>query len=219
MNDSLKLVWAIMLITIFTMLVVSAARADAEGAANPTDFIQGRQADNQNGEAAAVCSVPEDDSVFLPDARTIVPGYVREYIARNNAAPVLDEQFIYVGAPGMRPLTAAEEEYLLRVLTQEVGADEALSWCVVQCLYNSCEYEEWRYTPYELLFEYGYTVPADFISETVRDAYDGIFMSGYVCEAVGDAMYFYAPAHCSSRWHESQRFIAEINGVRFFGRW
>ena len=29
-------------------------------------------------------------------------------------------------------------------------------------------------------------------------------------------LWFYAPKWCNSEWHESQRFVAEIGGHRFF---
>ncbi len=32
-------------------------------------------------------------------------------------------------------------------------------------------------------------------------------------------LYFYAPAVCYSGWHESQEFVVEHNGHRFFDRW
>ena len=34
-----------------------------------------------------------------------------------------------------------------------------------------------------------------------------------------EMLWFYAPKWCTSNWHESMRFITEIGGHRFFGRW
>ena len=108
---------------------------------------------------------------------------------------------------------------MLRVLTAEVGNDEALAYCVTQCLYNACEKYGWKYTPSEMLVKYKYTGPADWISDAVRRAYDDIFQCGVTCTTVGDALYFYAPEYMDGKtpWHETQRFIVEVNGVRFFG--
>lgn len=109
-------------------------------------------------------------------------------------------------------------DYVLRVLTAEVGSDEALAYCVTQCLFNACEKYGWEYTPAEMLVKYQYTGSASWISDAVRQAYDDIFLSGVTCTAVRDALYFYAPRYVSGTpWHESQRFIVEVNGVRFFG--
>lgn len=112
-----------------------------------------------------------------------------------------------------------DENYVLRVLTAEAGSDEALCGCVAQCVFNACEKHGWAYTPQEIMCKYGYTSPADWISEAAINAYDAVFLSGVTFTDVGDALYFYAPKYCSSEWHESQRFIAEISGVRFFAEW
>ena len=111
------------------------------------------------------------------------------------------------------------QDYVLRVLTAEAGDDEVLCGCVAQCVYNACQREGWEYTPAGIMQQYGYTAPASWISGAARRAYDQVFCSGVTYTEVADALYFYAPKYCESAWHESQRFIAEIHGVRFFGRW
>lgn len=110
----------------------------------------------------------------------------------------------------------AETDYVLRVLTAEAGTDELLCGCIAQALYNACEKHDWKYTPAEMMRKYQYTNPASWVSEAAERAYDEVFCCGYVYGSIGKATVFYAPQYCSSDYHESQRFVVEINGVRFF---
>ena len=110
----------------------------------------------------------------------------------------------------------AEIDYVLRVLTAEAGTDEVLCGCVAQALYNACERYDWAYSPAEMMVKYQYTTPADWVSAEAERAWDEVFCSGVVWDCVGKATVFYAPAYCESAYHESQRFVVEISGVRFF---
>ena len=109
-------------------------------------------------------------------------------------------------------------DMVCRVVTAEAGTDRDLCMAVAQCLFNSCCREEWKYPPTQILEQYGYTEPADWISETAREACQAIFEKGEKYYPVQNAEYFYAPQYVSSEWHESQEFITEIGGVRFFER-
>lgn len=111
---------------------------------------------------------------------------------------------------------APDEDYILRVITAEGGADQLVCNGVVQCLYNACQKDCWARSVTEILREYQYTAPAEWISEEARIAWDAVFLSGVTFVDFGEALYFYAPAYCESPWHESQRFVAEVGGVRFF---
>lgn len=107
-------------------------------------------------------------------------------------------------------------DYVLRVLTAEAGDDPVLCGCVAQCLYNACQRDGWMHSVEEILEQYSYTDPADWISESAVRAWDEVFCSGVTYTDVGSALYFYAPAYCESEWHESLQFVAEVSGVRFF---
>lgn len=107
-----------------------------------------------------------------------------------------------------------DEDYVLRVITAEGGSDQLVCNGVVQCLFNACQREGCG--PEQVLRDYQYTGPADWISDEARNAWDAVFCSGYRFVDFEDALYFYAPAYCESEWHESQRFICEVGGVRFF---
>jgi hypothetical protein len=109
-----------------------------------------------------------------------------------------------------------DEEYVLRVLTAEAGCDPVLCGCVAQCLYNACERYDWVYSPAEMLVKYQYTGPCDWVSAEAERAFDEVFCSGVTWDCVGKATVFYAPRYGGSAYHESQRFVVEIGGVRFF---
>lgn len=112
--------------------------------------------------------------------------------------------------------TPYDQEYVLRVLTAEAGDDPVLCGCVAQCMFNACAKAGWEYPVEEILEQYSYTDPADWISESAVRAWDEVFCSGVTYTDVGSALYFYAPAYCESEWHESLQFVAEVSGVRFF---
>ena len=107
-------------------------------------------------------------------------------------------------------------DYVLRVLTAEAGDDPLLCGCVAQCMFNACAKAGWEYPVEEILEQYSYTDPADWISESAVRAWDEVFCSGVTYTDVGNALYFYAPRYCDSPWHESLQFVAEVSGVRFF---
>ncbi len=115
--------------------------------------------------------------------------------------------------------TDDEVDYILRVITAEGGGDRLVCNGVVQCLYNACRRDGWTHSVTEVLREYQYTGPASWISDEARMAWDQVFCSGVTYVDFEDSLYFYAPAYCDSPWHESQRFVIEVGGVRFFGRW
>lgn len=109
-----------------------------------------------------------------------------------------------------------DEDYILRVITAEGGTDQLVCNGVAQCLYNACERDLWAHSVEYVIEEYQYTTPAEWVSDEARIAWDAVFCSGVTFVDFGDALYFYAPAYCDSPWHESQRFVAEVSGVRFF---
>ena len=57
-----------------------------------------------------------------------------------------------------------------------------------------------------------------FTTDCIEQAISTIFDNGgSVVE--GRVYFMYAPALCQSDWHESQRFVVEHGGVRYFGTW
>lgn len=146
---------------------------------------------------------------------------VAEKAAEEWVAAVLADRAMTEDCSGEGCAVSADEEpewqdYVLRVITAEGGTDKAVCAGVTQALYNACEREGWKYTPKEIMRKYRYTGPAAWVSDEAAQAYDEIFGCGYTYSDFGNATVFYAPRYGWSAYHESQRFIIEVNGVRFF---
>lgn len=84
---------------------------------------------------------------------------------------------------------------------------------VAQCLLNACIEDGLQ--PSEVRTAYKYSGWNEYPSESVKKAVSAVFDLG---EQVTDepVKYFYAPKHCNSRWHETQTFVIEVGGHRFF---
>ena len=87
---------------------------------------------------------------------------------------------------------------------------------VAYCILNACKKDGLQ--PSEVRRIYKYSGWNDRPSKSVKNAVSSIFDNGY--KPVNDTpLYFYAPKHCNSTWHETQRYICTVGGHKFFGRW
>lgn len=87
---------------------------------------------------------------------------------------------------------------------------------VAQCILNACLKDNLQ--PSEVRTRYKYSGWHNNPSDSVKNAVSAVFDDGY---KVTDEfiLYFYAPKYCNSKWHESQRFVIEVGGHRFFAEW
>ena len=111
-------------------------------------------------------------------------------------------------------LTEAERAEVERVVMAECGAEpyEGIM-AVAQCILNASEKSGLR--PDEAVRAFGYTATRKAPSETVKQAVSAVFDDGK--EVVEEyILYFYAPAWGNGSWHETQQFVIEIGGHRFF---
>ena len=69
--------------------------------------------------------------------------------------------------------------------------------------------------PSEAVVIYSYTSNRPDPTQSVKDAVAAVFDRGEVA-IDAPVMYFYNPALVTSDWHESQIFVAEVGGHRFF---
>ncbi len=122
-------------------------------------------------------------------------------------------------APELRyELLEAERDLVERVVAAEaVGECFQGQMAVAQCIRNGCEQLGLR--PAALIEEYQYSPNRPEPTQSVKDAVAAVFDRGEM--AVDDTIFwFYAPAGVDGTpWHESQRFVIEIGGHRFFGMW
>lgn len=119
------------------------------------------------------------------------------------------------GAPApYYPLTDEDRALVASVVTAEAGGEDYDGQrLVAQCLLNACLMD--GLSPDEAVEEYQYSAARPEPTESVLEAVSAVFDRH---DTVTDEMilYFYAPALCSSDWHESQDFVLEHGGHRFF---
>ena len=112
-----------------------------------------------------------------------------------------------------------EDRYLIAKIVMREFGDGGYEACCLQAQafrdamvvsYASAEYtyHYFQYDAYPLKKE---------PNQDCYDAVDYIFAGNMAVPH--RILYMYAPEYCSSSWHESQNFVVEHNGVRFFDMW
>lgn len=86
---------------------------------------------------------------------------------------------------------------------------------VAQCLLNACLKDDMQ--PSEVRKAYKYSGWNSNPTESVKMAVSEVFDNGYKVTNE-PILYFYAPDLCDSKWHETQRFVIEVGGHRFFAK-
>lgn len=118
------------------------------------------------------------------------------------------------GAPVRFYLSVSERDTVERVVMAEAGGESfAGQMLVAQCILNAAEKEGVQ--PSEAVEIYSYTSNRPDPTQSVKDAVAAVFDRGEVA-IDAPVMYFYNPALVTSTWHESQIFVAEVGGHRFF---
>ena len=111
-------------------------------------------------------------------------------------------------------LTDAERDVVERVVMAEAGGESFEGQMLVaQCILNAAEKR--GVDPSEAVVLYSYTKSRPDPTQRVKDAVAAVFDRG---ETVVDEpiLYFYNPALVTSDFHESQIFVIEEGGHRFF---
>lgn len=111
-------------------------------------------------------------------------------------------------------LSTSERDTVERVVMAEAGGESFEGQMLVaQCILNAAEKEGVQ--PSEAVVIYSYTSIRPDPTQSVKDAVAAVFDRGEVA-IDAPVMYFYNPALVTSDWHESQIFVAEVGGHRFF---
>lgn len=117
-------------------------------------------------------------------------------------------------APVRFYLSASERDTVERVVMAESGGESFEGQMLVaQCILNAAEKEGVQ--PSEAVVIYSYTSNRPDPTQSVKDAVAAVFDRGEVA-IDAPVMYFYNTALVTSDWHESQIFVAEVGGHRFF---
>ena len=110
-------------------------------------------------------------------------------------------------------LSDADRETLWHIVQGEAGGEsyDGKLW-VATCLLNAILKNDM--CAEEVRVAYQYSGWAETVSDDTKKAVSQVFDFG---DATHDTvLWFYAPKWCNSEWHESQNFVAEIGGHRFF---
>lgn len=119
-----------------------------------------------------------------------------------------------ISQPPRYELTDAERDTVERVVMAEAGGECYEGQVLVaQCILNAAEKLDQR--PPEVFETLSYAGGRPEPTQSVKDAVAAVFDDGeiYINEPI---LYFYAPARVTSEWHESQIFVIERGGHRFF---
>lgn len=102
------------------------------------------------------------------------------------------------------------------VAGESIGEPYDGQLAVAQCVLNACLKDNLQ--PSEVRTKYKYSGWNTNPTDSVKKAVSAVFDEGYkvVDEKI---LYFYAPKYATSSWHESQHFVIEIGGHRFFEEW
>lgn len=120
--------------------------------------------------------------------------------------PVKDEPIFY--------LTDYERWVVECIVMGESGGEPYGGQILVaQCILNACLKDGIQ--PSEVRTKYKYSGWNDNPTDSVKNAVSAVFDLGekMVDEPI---LYFYAPSLCQSKWHETQIFVIEFGGHRFF---
>lgn len=87
---------------------------------------------------------------------------------------------------------------------------------VAFCILNACLKD--GIEPSKVREEYKYSGWNESPTDSIKNAVSEVFDNGYkpIDEYI---LYFYAPKYSKGKWHETQRFVIEEGGHRFFAEW
>lgn len=167
------------------------------------------------GVASLVRIIWNAAAAEIPDVSTSTPIVVERPIISATSAPAVTKTPTATATQAARyTLTAEERDTVERVVMAEAGGESFEGkMLVAQCILTAAE--KTGLQPSEVVIKYKYTASRPEPSQSVKDAVAAVFDRG---ELVVDepVMYFYNPAIVESEWHESQIFVIEVGGHRFF---
>lgn len=161
------------------------------------------------GVASLVRIIWNAAAAEIPDVSTSTPIVMERPIISTTSTPAA------TATPAARyTLTAEERDTVERVVMAEAGGESFEGkMLVAQCILTATE--KTGLQPSEVVVKYKYTASRPEPSQSVKDAVAAVFDRG-VLVVDEPVMYFYNPAIVESEWHESQIFVIEVGGHRFF---
>ncbi len=116
-------------------------------------------------------------------------------------------------------LTSYDRDILERLVMGEAGAEGFIGCCLVAQAIRDTMVNDGYTSVESVRTSCGYYGSLSITpNQNALDAVEFIFdMGGAAVQH--DILYFYAPALCTSGFHESQEFVVQYNNQRFFDRW
>lgn len=157
----------------------------------------------------------DSSAAEVPAAPIDLPA--EEPVARVVESRTVEPEEVFVEPQPYYPLTEAERDALAVVLMCETGGvDELAAELVATCVLNACEKDGLR--PVEVFDKYQYAVKEKTPNSVCYAAVQSVFDEG--SRASDECiLWFYSPANMPdgvSRWHETQEFVLEYAGHRYF---
>ena len=117
--------------------------------------------------------------------------------------------------PYQRYPLSNDERYLIErtVMAEAEGEPLEGQMLVAQCILNASEKS--KRSPSDVLTAYQYATTQKAPSQSVKNAVKSVFDDG-ISVTDEPILYFYNPSIVKSTWHESQIFVMEVGGHRFF---
>lgn len=114
-------------------------------------------------------------------------------------------------------LSDYERQVVEKIVMGEAGGEPYEGQVLVaQCILNASLKDGIQ--PSEVRTKYKYSGWNENPSDDVKNAVSEVFDRGY--KAVDEyILYFYAPKYAKGTWHETQKFVIELGGHRFFSEW
>ncbi len=135
---------------------------------------------------------------------------IKNNLCQNSEPKVLNNSEPY-------PLTKQQRDYIEQITMGEMGGESFIGqMAVAQCILDMSRYK--NIDPIEAIKISGYCKPKKDVTEKVKCAVSEVFDKGKRV-TYSRLLYFYAPHIVDSRWHETQKYITTIDGVRFFDGW
>ena len=176
-------------------------------------LIQWKEPDVSVEEVAPVqpeVQLPQIETEIV-ETETIIPEIGTETEETETVIPETETEEPYFDL-------SEEERYIVECIVMGESGGEPYEGqvLVAQCILNGCLKESVQ--PSELRKMYRYSGYRTNVTKSVKKAVSAVFDDGYkVTEE--PILYFYAPKHSKGKWHETQCFVIEVGGHRFFKEW
>lgn len=112
------------------------------------------------------------------------------------------------------------------VAGESAGESYDGQWAVAQCIYQACINDNLQPSEVKIQYQYsGWNETLEFdnpeLWAQIEEIVSRVFDYGEMC-VDDEILWFYAPYWMKngvSEWHETQRFVTQIGGHKFFAKW